>query len=166
MAHHASALNALTVTALTKVARQLSSTERRGRLVLDRDYRILEAETSTGFLDEHVGECLWDAAPLSAETWLPTYRRAWESGRATGVGFQSGILHRATMVVSRDRMTVAVEWEEIARLDVSNVRTARQTLNEVLAQVEAEERRVAGRDRRSRSGTLRVVPEPAEARPD
>lgn len=156
--------NAVTVTALSKAAREHNSTKRQGTFVLDRDYMILQAATNTGFLEEHIGECLWDALPpLGAETWFPIYRRAWENGKGSGVGFYSGILTKATMEVAPGGATMAVAYEEIARLDVTNLRTVRQTLNAILARLEIEEHRAGERVQQSRSETLRVVPEPVEA---
>jgi hypothetical protein len=86
---------------------------------IDRDYRIVSADTRRRVLEANIGRLLWDAYPESIEVWKPMYDRGWAEGHATGAGFVFGRLYRAECAAEDDELMI--RFREIAVLDATTM---------------------------------------------
>jgi hypothetical protein len=116
---------------------------------VDRGYRIVDADTPEGIADGHIGEILWDLIPGTAEVWLAAYERAWSTGRTAECVFWRGHVRKAILTRSEDGLYVTSETWVIASLDVTNLRTLRASMDNVIATLAAEGRQVASSDPRT-----------------
>lgn len=120
--------------------------------VLDRDYRITAANTSSGIPEQHIGAILWDAFPEAESIYADLYATAWRTGHAATHAF-----HRGTLLhVAADRVSVGllVAYRVLAVLDTLTLTGLSRSLD-LLADLLA--RAEQGSDRPSRTA-LQIVP--------
>lgn len=120
-------------------------------LILDRDYRIVAAQTTRGDAETHVGQILWDVFPGAKSLYGVDYAEAWASGPVETRCFHRGALVHVT---AKPMPALLVSYEIVAELETVTLTALSQSLDR-LERLAAQATRESGRPLRP---GLRMIP--------